>query len=79
MTKEINLEEVNYLFYKKNEKIDFDNLNDNELIQSICDDLEQIVKELGFEWDDVNDFVNELKANMFYTLRSGFHLLSNKK
>ena len=79
MTKEINLIEVNYLFYKKNEKSDFENLDDNELKQSICDDLEQIVHELGFDWDDVNDFVNELKADMFYTLRSGFHLLSNKK
>lgn len=78
MTKELNLEEVNYLFYKKNEKINFDNFDDDELKQSICDDLEQIVRELGFIWDDVNDFVNELKANMFYTLRSGFHL-SNKK
>ena len=79
MTKEINLIEVNYLFYKKNEKSDFENLDDNELKQSICDDLEQIVHELGFDWNDVNDLVNELKADIFYTLRSGFHLLSNKK
>lgn len=79
MTKEINLEEVNYLFYKETEKLDFDHLDDSELTNWIAETLEEIVKKLGFEWDDVNDFVNELKANMFYTLRSGFHLLSNKK
>ena len=79
MTKEINLEEVRFLFYKKTEKLDFDHLDDSELKNWIAEILEEIVKNLGFEWDDVNDFVNEEKPCMFYTLRSGFHLLSNKK
>ena len=49
------------------------NLDDNKLKQSICDDLEQIVHELGFKWDGedgVGDLVSELKADIFYTLRA---------
>ena len=71
MKTEINLKEVHHLFYKKNDNWDFENLDDNKLKQSICDDLEQIVHELGFKWDGqdgVGDLVSELKADIFYTL-----------
>ena len=54
MTKEINLEEVRFLFYKKTEKLDFDHLDDSELKNWIAEILEEIVKNLGFEWDDLN-------------------------